>query len=319
MRLFALLSAIALTGPLQAQSVTIAGRVLRGGPSGAPLVRQWAVLHRIAETSAGAVDSVRTDGAGRYVLRLPRVDSAARYFVSADYAGIGYFSSPVDVNRGPRTEVPPLLVYDTTSVGPPIALRRRLVTVGLPGADGTREVLELLELLNVGAGTRVSPDSVRPVWTGALPAEAIQFRAGESDMSPSAILRVPDGVAVYAPLPPGQVHQVTYQYYLPATVRTLLLPLDQPVTDFNLLLEDTTAVVAGPPLNATGMQSIEGRRFAGSRADNVPGGTVVTVAFAAPPFRVDRLVPWVAGAAALALGVGLWVALKKKSSVVSRQ
>jgi hypothetical protein len=138
-------------------------------------------------------------------------------------------------------------------------------------------------------------------------------------MSPNAILRVPDGVAVFAPLPPGQLHQVTYQYYLPATVRTLLLPLDQAVTDFNLLLEDTTAVVAGPPLDATGMQNIEGRRFAGSRADNVPGGTVVTVAFSAPPFRVDRLVPWIAGAAAVALAVGLWMALRKKPSAISRQ
>ena len=317
MRFLALLLALAV--PAHAQSVTVSGRVLRGGPNGAPVSGHWAVLHRIDESSAGPLDSVRTDAAGRYVLRLPRVDSAAHYFVSADYAGIGYFSSPLDVERGPRSDVPPLLVYDTTSAGPPIAVRRRLVTVGLPGADGAREVLELLELLNVGTRTRVSPDSMQPVWNGTLPAEAIQFRVGESDMSPSAVLRVANSVAVFAPLPPGQLHQVTYQYYLPANVRTLLLPLDQPVTDFNLLLEDTVAVVAGPVLVATGMQSIEGRRFAGFQAENVPGGTVVTVAFSAPPFRWDRLVPWIAGVAALALAVGLWVAVKKKPSAISRQ
>jgi hypothetical protein len=321
MRLLTLLISLALARPAHGQSVTIAGRILRGGPEGVPLRGQWAVLHRIAPSSAGALDSVRTDAAGRYVLRLPRVDSTAHYFVSTDYAGIGYFSGAVNVDHGPRVAVGALLVYDTTSAGPPIALRRRLVTVGLPGADGSREVLELLELLNVGTRTRVAPDSVHAVWTGALPGGAIQFRVGESDVSPDAVQRDDDRIAVFAPLPPGQLHQVTYQYYLPAMARRLAIPLDQPVTDFNLLLEDTAAVVTGPPLERAGIQGIEGRRFAGFRADALPGGagSLVTVTFSAPPFRLDRLVPWIAGAVAVALVVGLWIALRKKPSADSRQ
>jgi hypothetical protein len=300
-----------LAAGAHAQQLTVTGRLLRGGPDGTPLAGHWAVLHRVGATAGGPVDSVRTDAAGRYTLRLEAVDSSALYLVSADYAGLGYFSAPVPVDLGPRSEVEPLLVYDTTSAGPPIVLHRRLVTIGLPAENGAREVLELLELRNPGSRTRVAPDSTRAVWGGPLPAAALQFRVGESDMSPGAVLRVGDRVAVFAPLSPERVHQLTYQYYLPGALRSVALPLDGPVTEFNLLVEDTAAAVTGTDLVVLGTRPIEGRRFAAFRADSVAPGTVVTVAFSATPFRVDRLVPWIAGAAALVLAWGLVVAFRR--------
>jgi hypothetical protein len=215
------------------------------------------------------------------------------------------------VDRGPRSDVEPLRVYDTSAVGPPIVLQRRLVTIGLPSDDGSREVLELLELRNPGERTRIAADTASAVWSGAVPSEARHLRVGESDMSPSAVLRTDDGIAVFAPLTPERTHQLTYQYYLPGTVRTLALPVDPGAVEFNLLLEDTVAALDGVPLRAVGTQPIEGRRFAAFRADSVAAGGVVTIAFSAPPFRPERLVPWIAGAVAVALAWGLVVAFRR--------
>jgi hypothetical protein len=238
-------------------------------------------------------------------------DTGVVYFVSAGHHGIEYFSAPIRIAEGPRLEVPPLVVYDTAATGPAIVLDRRLVTVGLPGTEGSREVLELLELRNPGTRTRISPDSVQPVWAGPIPPDARQFQVGESDMSPGAVFRLRDSIAVFAPLPPDRSHQLTVQYYLPGDARRLELPVSGLVRELNLLLEDTAATVGGVPLARVETQTIEGRRFAAYRADSLTGGGVVTVAFSAAPFRYERLVPWVAGAAAVALVWGLVVAFRR--------
>src|SRR2546429_9527408 len=77
-----------------------------------------------------------------------------------------------------RSALHPIYVYDTSSTGPGVALLRRLVTIAGRKKDGTRDVLELLELENPGAKTRIAPDTLRPTWAGALPTVAIQFRVG---------------------------------------------------------------------------------------------------------------------------------------------
>src|SRR2546428_3556000 len=51
--------------------------------------------------------------------------------------GIAYFSEPVRASRQ-RTELRPLLVYDTTSAGPGVQVARRLLTVAPHPASGAR-------------------------------------------------------------------------------------------------------------------------------------------------------------------------------------
>ena len=98
-------------------------------------------------------------------------------------------------------------------------------------------------------------------------------------------------------------------------MRALRVPLDQPVEELLLLVEDTAASVTAPGLEALSNETVEGRRFARYRATAVPAGGVVEVRLPAPPFRLDRLVPWITGLAALVLGAGLWVALRKPRPV----
>jgi hypothetical protein len=295
----------------------VTGRVLYG-PAGRPLPGAWVVLHEVSRSGGGrAIDSTRTDAAGTYALAVPHPDTAAIYVISSRRAGIAYFSEPV-VPRprgGGPARLRPLYVYDTSATAGPVALVRRLVTVAGRQRDGTREVLELLELENPGRATRIAPDTLHPTWGGAIPAAAIQFRVGEGDVSPQAVTRVGDSVLVFAPLPPGERKQVSYAYVLPADVRRLELPVDQPTGEFDLLLEDTTAGVVLPRGQPLGTEALGERRFARYRATALGAGTAVAVTFP-PPRGVapERLVPVVVAVAALALGAGFVVALRRRPS-----
>jgi len=291
----------------------VSGRVLYGGREQQPLARAWVVLHRVPPAGGGGpIDSVRTDTRGAYALTVARTDTSAMYVVSCWYGGIAYFSEVVTGSRG-NTGLRPLLVYDTTSAGPGVQVARRLVTFAHAKADGSRDALELLELLNPGRKTRIAPDTARPTWTGAVPHEAIQFQVGQGDLSAEAVTLRGDSVAVFGPVPPGEPKQLSYAYVLPGNVERLALPVDQATAELDLLLEDTTAAVAAPQLDTLGREALEGRRFARYRARSLPAGAAVTIAFPAPSrTRAEALVPWVVALAAVALAVGFVVALRRK-------
>jgi len=298
--------------------VTVSGRVLLGGRDSVPLRGNRVVLHRVTRESAGPMDSVLTDAAGRYRIQLARpratADSGAGavYVVSTWHDSLAYFSLPINVQGRTAVTVEDLVVYATTKGTPPIDLARRLVTLGLPGADGTREVLEILELQNTGLSTRITDDTLVPTWSGAIPPGAIQFQAGQGDISPEAIKRVGDRVFVLGAIPPGQSKQLTYGYVLPAGGGRFAIPIDQATRDLNLLVEDTVAAVEAPSLESLGVQQVEDRRFAAYRAGPLATGDRVTIGLPRGPFRPQMLVPYVVGLlGAGMLGALVW-ALRRK-------
>jgi hypothetical protein len=297
------------------QDVQATGRLVRDSTAGRPLSGHWVVLHAMTRGGGGPVDSTRTGAAGRYAFTIPRIDTNAVYVVSAMYAGIAHFSEPLVLTGRPRADYGALIVYDTTSSGPPVRLAVRFLTVGAGRSDGAHEVIEAVELENTGTRTRVPADSLVPVWQGALPSGIAEWQIGESDVSADAMVRRGDTLAVFAPLAPGGHKQISFAYVLPDTLRTLRVPLDQPVEELLLLVEDTTASVTAPGLEALSNETVEGRRFARYRATAVPAGGVIEVRLPAPPFRLDRLVPWITAVAALVLGAGLWFALRKPRPV----
>lgn len=297
---------------LTAQGVTVTGRIVYG-PAGRPLAHAWAVLHQVSSNGDGRpIDSTRTDGRGVYALSIRRPDSSAIYVVSSWRAGIAYFSEPVPRGAGARVSLRPLYVYDSSSTGAAVRLLRRLVTVAKVKSDGARDVLELLEIENPDSTTRVAADTARPTWAGLIPAAAIQFQAGQGDVSPQAMALRGDSVAVYGPLPPRERKQVSYTYVLPATVRRVSLPIDQATDELDLLLEDTAAIVTAAKLESLGTDSIEGRRFARYRAVTLPRGATLVIAFTERRFSPETLVPWVVGFAGLVLAVAFVVALRRK-------
>ena len=294
----------------------MSGRVLLGGRDSVPLRGRWAVLHRVTHSEAGPIDSVRTNAAGGYSMHLPRprtaADSAAVYVVSTWYDSLAYFSLPLNVLGRPAVRVEDLVVYPTTKHAPPITLARRLVTIARPAPDGTRDVLEILELENAGLTTRITDDTLQPTWAGAIPRAAVNFQGGQGDISPEAMRRVGDSVFVLGPIPPGPVKQLSYGYVLPAAETRVLLRIDQPTKDVNLLVEDTSAAVAAPRLESLGVRAIEERRFAAYRAASLAPGDEVTVRLPGGAFRPQALVKYVVGFFAVAmLGALVW-ALRRK-------
>jgi hypothetical protein len=231
--------------------------------------------------------------------------------ISTWRSGIAYFTEPITPGRS-RSDLRALYVYDTSSTGPAVRVMRRLVTVAKEKSDGSREVLELLELENPGVATRVARDTLRPTWAGAIPPGALQFRVGQGDVSPQVVTRRGDSVAVYGPLPPGERKQLSYTYVLSATERRVGVPIDQPTEEVDLLLEDTAAVVTAGKLDSLGMEDIDGRRFARYRTPPLPAGAPLAIGFSERRFSPESMIPLVVALAAVVLVIGFTVALRRK-------
>lgn len=301
----AALLALGLATPLAAQGLRVSGSVVRVTERDTlPLAGAWAVLHEVTLAGGGPADSARTDGRGRYRLEAAARDTAARFVVSVRHDGIAYFTEPLRFPAARRDTAEVLAVYDTSSAAPPIRLAQRHLIVREPAADGSRRVIELLVLENRGRRTRIAPDSTRPVWRGALPAGALQFEVGESDLSDLAVRRWGDTIAVLAPIPPG-ARELLVSYIVPSPARRLAIPFDQDVDRVNLLLEDTSAVVDSGPLTLAGLETLERLVALRYMGEHVAAGTVVSVAFSAAPFRWQTLSGILAALAALAMGVVL--------------
>ena len=279
-----------------------------------PLGGRWVVLHQVTTGGGSPLDSARSDAGGRWRVLVPRVDSLSVYVVSAFQDGVAYFSQPIRVLAGKVATADTLVVYDTSSSGPAVRIRRRVVTVAKPKQDGARDVVEIIELENPGRATRVAADSQTPTWAGAIPSAALQFQVGTGDFSAEAVAQRGDSVLLFGPIQPDVTAQITYGYVLPRTLLVFAVPIDQPTSELDLLIEDTLSVVGAPTVHPDGVERIENRSFARWRTDSLPAGAPVTITFPAAGFRVERIVPLLAAVIVLVLGAGLWVALRRAPS-----
>ena len=206
------------------------------------------------------------------------------------------------------------MTFPTSVSGPPLRVTRRLATVAHAREDGTREVLEILEIENPGVTTRITKDTRAPTWAGRVPERAGQFRGGQGDISPEAMVFRNDSIVVLGPIPPGPAKQLSYGYALPAGTRTLTIPIDQPTTELNLLVEDTAVAVRAPQLEMLGVEEIESRRFAAYRAGPLAAGDRVEIDLPSTGFRPQTLLPYVIAVLAAGMVVALVWALRKRPS-----
>ncbi len=247
----------------------------RGSNDVRPASDAWVTLHRVAPDTAGAMDSVRTDAGGNYALRYRRAPSdSAVFFISARYAGITYFSSPMpDADVG--GEEAQLVVYDTTSGPLPLAVRGRHVIVGSVDSTRRRPVVEIFEIANDSTITLVASDD-RPTWQTRIPAQAQDLRLTAGDLSPDAI-SVKDGVlSVFSPIAPG-IKQLGFAYALPLGAFPLVLPVEEDVTMLEVLLEDSLATVSGPTMESSDSVVAEGRTFRRFIGQDVPASGVLRI------------------------------------------
>lgn len=300
--------------PAQTPALLTGRVVYRGAASvSRPLPRHWTYLHEFLGDSSRALDSVRTDGAGRYRLTVARPDTAARYVVATQYAEVDYFSQPLILPPRARHEVDPIFVYDTTSRGA-MRLERRLIAVfraePAPGRRAQVVVQEMLEVANPGERTRVATDTTNPVWTMRLPQGLSEWSFAAGDITPEAAWLHADTVKLFAPIWPGAPLRASYRYTL--ATREIRVPVDQWTGEVTVLVDDTTAVVAGAPLQPLGTRELEGQRFVAYGAGPLESGTEIRVTLARGPLAPEDLLPYVIAGAGVALVAGLWFALRRR-------
>ena len=284
----------------------VEGLVVRPGGDSArtphPASGVWVTLHRVGAGSAGPVDSTRTDAAGRYVIRYPRADQdSAVFFVSARYATITYFSSPIPAGRV-TGDAAQLVVYDTTSRAGQLHLRGRHVIIGALDSTRRHPVVEVFEIANEGEATVVS-DGTRPTWEVAVPARAQDFRLVSGEISPEAVSADTLAVRVFAHIVPG-VKQLSFSYAMPVDGFPMALPLGASVPLFEVLVEGSEGAVSGAALAPADTVAIEGRTFRRFVASVAPATGVVRITMPAPP--ADRRHVYVVG---ILLAVGLLMLL----------
>jgi hypothetical protein len=254
--------------------------------------------------SGQPVDSATTNRRGEYRLTAPVRDTTAGYVVSVEHDGIGYFSEPLSARDTASDSASTIVVYDTSYTEPDIVLTERHLIVRASDETRMRRVIELLVLSNRGTLTRITDDTTQPVWQGALPSEAVEFEVGQSDISPQAVYRNGDSVAVTAPLPPGD-KQVLLAYLIPGSLERLDIPVDQPVVGMNLMLEEPGATVLSERFQPRGPEQLEDISFMRYSATAVQAGTAVSIQFPAPQGALLQLwwivVPVTASCLALVL------------------
>ena len=283
------------------------------GDDTVPVAGARVVLHRVAAAEQGPLDSVPSGPDGRFRFELVR-DTAALYLLSARHQGIEYFSLPLDRTLAPRPEPMTLVVHDTSSTTPVIVSARHLV-VPRPGEDGTREVLDLVLVLNEGTQTRVAPDSLGASWSGPLPPRSEGLELGESDVSPDAVSRRGDSVIVSAPISPGE-KQLAFQYHIAGGRQSVEVPVGSARVALNVLLEEPGATVSGPGLVAADSQVLEGRSFRRWSGD-VPAGAVVRISLPGTGPGSTPVVAVLVTVLALALLLAAWRIFPRRAAARS--
>ena len=148
----ALLSLPAAGTAQSAGPLVLAGRlVVARGRDSLSLAGHVVVAHRIGGDRQGAVDSVASDAAGRFRFVIARPESTSLYVVSSRYAGIGYFSEPFGSRARGGADAITLAVYDTATAGAPLAVAVRHLVITRPEADGTRKVLDIVQVRTAGS------------------------------------------------------------------------------------------------------------------------------------------------------------------------
>jgi hypothetical protein len=292
----------------------VSGRVVIPSPQKEiPVPGIFVTVHRVGSDSAGPLDSARTDARGRYTVHYTRFGSEdALYFAAAVYRGIAYFTSPL---RGGRTEGDDaeITVFDTTSHPVTLTIQGHHIVVSAPDASGAREVVEVYELSNDTTATLVSRDSLTPIWSAPLPADATDFSAGQGDVAASALTRRGNRVELFAPFGPG-VKQLSFSYALRSGAFPLHITLERQTSVLEVLLEEQAAQARASSLRAQGSVSTQGRTFKRFLAQGAPAGETIRidVPTTAGATRVNVLIA-LAVVIVLAMSAALWRALSRRA------
>ena len=255
-----------------------------------PVSGAWVVLHRVGPDRSGPLDSLRSDGSGRYRFEYVRSGSEdALYFVSAMHDGIAYFTRPLtDIRIGGNAGE--ITVFDTTSHRVPISVRGHHVVISAVDTRALRSIVEVFELSNDSSVTRVaaseSPEGA--TWATYLSPAATNFRVSQGDIPADAVSFTNGRVNVFAPLAPG-IKQLSFSYSVPASLFPLRLPFESRTDVYEVLIEDEAGTVSGPNIKETDPVTVEARSFRRFLGADVPRSSIAVIDLppAAPARSID--------------------------------
>lgn len=284
-----------------------------------PVAGQWVVLHRVGSDRAAPVDSVRSAPDGSYRISYRATGAGdALYFVSSRYAGIAYFSPPLrtDTVRGGDADV---IVYATTTDTATLQMQGHHIVMASPRGR-RREMAEVFELDNDGFTTVVARDSVTPLWSVFVPAEAESVSVAPGDVGAGAVVFRRGRADVYAPISPG-VRQLVLTYLLPVNAFPVSYPIQRATAVLEVLVEEARANVEGARVAEVPPAAIEGRTFRRFLGREVPANAVVRLDAPSPAARSEPAMRVLAVVmAALMIGaIAVWYVRRRPRAVVARR
>ena len=288
------------------------------GANSRPLPGVWVTLHRVGRDAAGALDSVRTDGRGRFVLRFRTTgDTNALYFASSRYSGIAYFTPPLRkaLVSGPEAD---LMVFDTTSTAVPIRVEGRHIVVMASDSTRARPIVEAYELSNDTSLTRVTGVAERPTFETVLPDGATDPRATDGDVPADAVTFIAGRVRVLAPLAPG-IKQLSYRYHVSSNGKPITLVLFSPVAVLEVLVEGTTASVSGGGLVETEPAQLGGRRLRRFLAHDAAANSVVVISTPAAGASLNSRIALIVTGVGTAMLLALARSFARPDSALARR
>lgn len=299
----------------QAAAAQAADRVLTGHvlKKGEPVAGAAVTLHRVTSAASGPIATASSGSDGGFTFRLPPADTGfAVFFTTVDYLTVRYFGPPL--HRDEASSGYQVTVYDTVSALPGAVRTARRDVVLLPQNDGGWEVDEVLRVRNT-ADRSLVPGPGKSAWEFQLPAEAVDFEAGEGDVAPDQIRRVGDRVFLLASLVPGD-REVFVRYRLPAGADLDSIGLKDGVDTMNVFVRQPAPEVTIAPLVAKPPVTVQGESFLQFTGTDLKPGTTLALSWTSPtklPFS-----PLVAGigTAIVVLALGTAAAVRNRAQTV---
>lgn len=271
-----------------------------------PVANTWVTLHRVGSDAQGPLDSMRTDGLGRFSFHYKKTGADdAIYFVSGIYDGIAYFTPPLQTAKATGLDAE-VTVFDTTSRHVPISVRGHHLVISAVDANAMRSVVEVYDLVNDSSVTRIATgnDADHAVWSAPLFAGATGAAARDGDFPAGAISFADRRVSILAPFAPG-LKQLAFGYSLPAKAFPLSFPMLDTTGILEIMLEEKSGTATGAKLKEVQPVTVDERSFRRFLASDVPRNAVSTIDLPPPPTQTDArylvVLVFVLGAAMIAV------------------
>jgi hypothetical protein len=315
-----LLPAIALAQVPRAD--TIQGQVVNATASGSSTANLSVTLFQLTDNASVARGTAQTDSSGRFVFGNVSADLDS-YAVGATFQNAHYFSEPQTYSQNATGSNVVLRVYDSTTEDAAIKIVNSHTIILVQG--GSLLVQEVYVFANMSDRTFIG---AAPVGSGprttlrfSLPAGASGLEVG-GDIGPTGIVPVQDGFADTTPVQPGEL-QGFYSYIVSMTrgAYTYTRNVNYPTLKYSILVQGKNVGVSGERLVPGGTTGMGGTNFSGANATDLPQGYVLSAritglsgARGMPP------VMWgvIGGVAVVAVGIGLFVIVRRRKPVVAR-